>query len=326
MTRKKGDTVFRRFDLKILSVSVVGSSLFLYGCSQQMLDPGAPTDLRMTAEAAPLSATAQQDMIAIVGGAYPIGSEDGRDSARPSHTVTLDPFVIDRTEVTNAQFAEYLNALDLGLVEDFAYTTAERHHFAEDSWPHLLEERHRRGMYPIIGLDDDEVRIEVRDGRFRPADGYGDHPAAEVTWRGARDYCLWRGARLPTEAEWEAAARGLDGRLYPWGDRAPSDDLVYAGFDSGVTAAVGSRPAGATPDGVLDLSGSLAEWTSSLYLPYPYDAADGREDPRDPGERVTRGGDYRFDTEADRLTGFFRDGFSRAPERGHRQIGFRCAA
>ena len=280
----------------------------------------------MVPDTAPLSAAARQDMVAIAGGPYILGSEQGRDSARPQHTVTLDPFAIDRTEVTNAQFAEYLNALDLQVVEDFEYTAAERRHFAEDTWPQLLEERHRRGMYPIIGLDDDEARIEVRDGRFVPAPGYADHPAAEVTWRGARDYCLWRGARLPTEAEWEAAARGRDARLSPWGDQAPADDLVYAGFGSGVTAPVGSRPAGATPEGVQDLSGSLAEWTSSLYRPYPYDAADGREDPRDPGERVTRGGDYRFDTEADRLTGFFRDGFSRAPERGHRQIGFRCAA
>ncbi|MDX1527219.1 MAG: SUMF1/EgtB/PvdO family nonheme iron enzyme, partial [Gammaproteobacteria bacterium] len=76
---------------------------------------------------------------------------------------------------------------------------------------------------------------------------------------------------------------------------------------------------------ILDLSGSLAEWTASLYRPYPYDAADGREDIFASGERVTRGGDYVFDTDADQLTGYFRSGFSRAPQNGHRHIGFRCA-
>lgn len=310
----------------LLFAPALGSALFLAGCNQQMLDPGPPIDRQMLPQSAPLSAAAQQSMIAIAGGTYGMGSDQGRDSARPYHTVTLAPFAIDRTEVTNGQFAEFLNALELDVVEDFAVTTAERRHFAEDTWPELLEERHRRGMYPIIGLDDNEARIEVRDGRFVAAEGYGDHPAAEVTWRGARDYCLWRGARLPTEAEWEATARGPEARIYPWGNQEPSDERVYAGFDSGETAPVGSRPAGATPEGVLDLSGSLAEWTSSLYWPYPYVAVDGREDQRHAGERVTRGGDYRFDTEPDRLTGFFRDGFSRAPERGHRQIGFRCAA
>jgi formylglycine-generating enzyme required for sulfatase activity len=81
----------------------------------------------------------------------------------------------------------------------------------------------------------------------------------------------------------------------------------------------------ATPEGVFDLSGNEAEWTSSLFRPYPYDAADGREDPNFPGERVTRGGDHVFDVAPDQLTGIFRDGFSRDPSRGHRHIGFRCA-
>ena len=295
-------------------------------CTAQRLDPGAPTELRMDPAAAPMSAAAQNGMILIPAGTYPIGSDTGGESARPAHTVALAAFQMDRTEVTNDQFAEYLNALEFEIVQDFAVTRASRDDFAEGQWVQFLEEGHGAGRYPIIGLDDDEARIEGRDLRFVAAEGYGDHPAAEVTWRGARDYCLWRGARLPTEAEWEAAARGLAGRTYPWGDAEPTAELVYAGFDSGVTAPVGSRPDGATPEGILDLSGSLAEWTSSLFYAYPYTDADGRENLRDPGERVTRGGDYRFDTEPDEQTGYFRDGFSRAPERGHRQIGFRCVA
>jgi iron(II)-dependent oxidoreductase len=77
---------------------------------------------------------------------------------------------------------------------------------------------------------------------------------------------------------------------------------------------------------VHDLSGNLAEWTSTLYRPYPYRADDGRENGDADGERVTRGGDYVFDTSPDQLKTFFRGGYSRAVEHGHRHIGFRCAA
>ena len=88
---------------------------------------------------------------------------------------------------------------------------------------------------------------------------------------------------------------------------------------------MGSHPKGATPKGVFDLAGNEAEWTSSLFKSYPYDAKDGRENPNAPGERITRGGDHVFDVAPYQLTGTFRDGFSRNPRRGHRHIGFRCA-
>lgn len=302
-----------------LTVALAGSA------GADPLTPGPVTDRRISPAAAPVSTAARAAMVAIPAGAYPLGSTGARSSARPAHTVRLERFLIDRTEVTNAAFAEYLNALDLAVNRPFAYSDATRADFGPETWPKLLEERRRAGLYPLIGLDDPQVRIEYRDGRFRAAAGYGDHPVAEATWRGARDYCRWRGGRLPTEAEWEAAARGSEGRRYPWGDAPPTDTLVYAGHRSGQTAPVGSRPAGATPRGLLDMAGSLAEWTASLDRPYPYDAEDGRNAPTAPGERVTRGGDYVFDTDADQLTTYFRDGFSRAPMDGHRHIGFRCA-
>lgn len=280
----------------------------------------------MSTANAPKSAAARADMVPIPGGEYPMGHAEARDSARPAHRVTLQPFAIDRAEVTNAQYAEFLNALDLEVRADFRYTNAERTDFAPGTWPHLLEEGRNPELHPLIGLDDAQARIEVREGRFAAANGYADHPVAETTWRGARDYCHWRGARLPAEAEWEAAARGKAGRRYPWGDEPPTDARVYAGHPSGVTAPVGSHPAGATPEGVQDMAGSLAEWTASLYRPYPYNADDGRNAPEAPGERTTRGGDYVFDTAPDQFTGYFREGFSRAPQDGHRHIGFRCAA
>jgi formylglycine-generating enzyme required for sulfatase activity len=177
----------------------------------------------------------------------------------------------------------------------------------------------------IIELDDDDGRIGIRDGRFAPDPGYETHPVAETTWRGALAYCLWRGARLPTEVEWEAAARGRDGRTFPWGDAVPTADHAVIERRSGDTLAVGSRPNGATPEGLLDMAGSLSEWTSTLDHPYPYGADDGREDATLLGERVVRGGDYVFNSAKVRLTGWNRTIWSRNPAAGHRHIGFRCA-
>ena len=159
-----------------------------------------------------------------------------------------------------------------------------------------------------------------------PNPGHLDHPVTEVTWAGARDYCAWRGGRLPTEAEWEAAARGREARPFPWGSSMPTAELAVIGQRSGTTLPVGSRLKGATPEGLLDMAGSLAEWTSSLDRPYPYRADDGRENLSAPGERIARGGNYIFDETPDRLISWNRIVGSRNPATGHRQIGFRCAA
>ncbi len=278
----------------------------------------------LSAESAPHSARANSEMIAVPGGVYTIGREDGPREQRPAHAVSLDGFRIDRTEVTNAAFSEFLNALYIEAQGSFAAGEISALNMPGDAFDLLREGREGSGLYPIIALDDDQARIGLAAGEFRPTPGYEDHPVTETTWAGARAYCAWRGGRLPSEAEWEASARGEDGRLYPWGSDRPTDDLVFLSGRTGATAPVGSRTAGASPFGALDLAGSLAEWTNSLKRPYPYDATDGREAPDVPGERVTRGGDYIYDTDRDELMATHRDGFSNAPERGHRHIGFRC--
>ncbi len=296
--------------------------------NESSTQPPMFTDLTseaFTPKRAPQSTLAISSMVAIPAGTYTLGRDDGSRDERPQHSVKLSAFKIDRTEVTNAAFAEYLNALDIAVNQPFSAGRATRADLPIDSVDLLMEEDRGSGLYPIIALDDPQARISYSDGAFNVSQDYADHPVTESTWAGAQAYCQWRGARLPTEAEWEAAARGNDTRLYPWGNSAPNDSLVFTSGRTGVTSAVGSRPNGASPFGVLDMSGSLAEWTSNLKRPYPYDATDGREDFENIEERVTRGGDYIYDADADTLTVTHRSGFSNAPGRGHRHIGFRCA-
>ncbi|MCY7304523.1 MAG: SUMF1/EgtB/PvdO family nonheme iron enzyme [Thermoleophilia bacterium] len=116
------------------------------------------------------------------------------------------------------------------------------------------------------------------------------HPVSYVSWEDARAFCAWAGGFLPTEAQWERAARGDDGRTWPWGDDAPTAN--HATFAAAGTSAVGLHPAGASPFGALDLAGNVWEWTMSAYRAYPFHAADGREDDASPGLRVVRGGAY----------------------------------
>ena len=119
----------------------------------------------------------------------------------------------------------------------------------------------------------------------------GDLPRENITWFEARDFCVARGGRLPTEAEWEYAARGPDNLLYPWGNRFVADNLIYDANFGSRTHPVGSRPGGVSWVGAYDMSGNVWEWVNSMYWPYPYDAIDGREDLFNPDERrVYRGG------------------------------------
>lgn len=272
-----------------------------------------------------MSATTGEDRVHIAGGAYTLGTEHGPPDTRPAHTVVLKPFAIDRHEVTNIEFAEFLNTLKVSLVRDAPPGRVHPADIAGADAALLFEGPQDPEDRLLVALDDEHARIGIVGGRFVPEMGYESHPVVEVTWHGARSYCAWRGARLPTEAEWEAAARGKEGRTYPWGEALPRPEHAVFGRRSGETEPVGLHPAGATPEGVHDLAGNVAEWTSSLYWSYPYDTDDGREDADAAGERVTRGGDHVFDSSPQELTAYFRAGFSRAPDRGHRHIGFRCA-
>ena len=120
-----------------------------------------------------------------------------------------------------------------------------------------------------------------------------DQPRTCVSWVDASNFCESRGARLPTEAEWEYAARGPDNLMYPWGNEFVADNVVYRDNSSGYTAVVSIRYRGISWSGAYDLSGSVWEWTSSLHRDYPYDVDDGREIfTTNNSLRVLRGGSF----------------------------------
>jgi formylglycine-generating enzyme required for sulfatase activity len=141
-------------------------------------------------------------------------------------------------------------------------------------------------------------------GKTAPTDEL-DHPAVRVSWRDATAYAAWLAQltglpwRLPTEAEWEKAARydpnTRTSRIYPWGDTF--DKARCNTYESGIrgTTPVGTYPNGASPCGALDMAGNVWEWTSSLFKPYPYNASDGRERADSTDSRVLRGGSWYID-------------------------------
>jgi formylglycine-generating enzyme required for sulfatase activity len=188
-------------------------------------------------------------------GSDPARDEDARDNEQPQHRVHVSEFYIGKYPVTNAQYAAFVEA-----------TKRE------------VPEHWKRGRIPS---------------------GKKPHPVVNVSWRDAVAFCGWlgqetgQGFRLPTEAEWEKAARGTDGRIYPWGDGPPTAELCN--FDGNVddTTPVGRySPQGDSPCGCADMAGNVWEWTQSLYRGYPYDPVDGREDLEAEGRRVVRGGSF----------------------------------
>ncbi len=215
----------------------------------------------------------------------------------PPHEVSLSAFSLDVTEVTVGQWVDFLNAHLKGAPE------ASAHHHA---------------LQPVAWQGDGFA-----------ASGKEDEPIRMVSWYDAATYCAWVGKRLPTEAEWERAAKGVEdeNQAFPWGpDRPGCTEAVF--FTNRTLCAdgpqpVGSRsPAGDSPEGVSDLSGNVAEWVFDRYGAYE---ADAQQDPTGPDEgdaRVVRGGGYR--DSSDMLRSMARIGVS-AHTRSE-GIGFRCAS
>jgi formylglycine-generating enzyme required for sulfatase activity len=253
-----------------------------------------------TSEPAPTQATAQPTEMAstwlrpadgmimayIPAGIVTIGSDRDYEFAMPANSVSLEAFYIDQTEVTNSMYSTCVVA-------------------------------------GICKAPSDYSSNSIMDFFDNPQ--YAKFPVSQVTWKDAKTYCEWAEARLPTEAEWEKAARGgVNSKVYPWGDEAPvctpgeKNGAQFSACNNANTAPVASF--GMNGYGIYDMTGNVWEWTSSLYKPYPYSATDGREDLNASGIRVLRGGSscdpeisvaYRF--------------FDADPDNWHYCIGFRCA-
>jgi serine/threonine-protein kinase len=224
-------------------------------------------------------------------GEFTMGSTaDDREAMpfeKPAHAVTLDAFWIDRTEVTNSMYA----------------------------------------LCVVAGA----CRAPVSAGSETRSNYYGnpdfkDHPVIYVSWTDVKAYCEWAGRRLPTEAEWEKAARGSDGRLYPWGNEVPGPSRTNFNRVRGDTVAVGSyagQNGNASFYGALDMAGNVWEWVSDWYSGtyYPISPASNPQGPASGAVRVLRGGAWDSDGADVRAAARFQFG----PTNRQNFIGFRCA-
>jgi formylglycine-generating enzyme required for sulfatase activity len=236
-------------------------------------------------------------MVLIPAGGFLMGSDaykdrNARDNEIPQHLLYLPDYYLAKTAVTNGQYRTFVSVAG---------------HAPPEHW----------------------------EGRSPPG-GKENHPVVNVSWHDATAFCGWlskvtgKPYRLPSEAEWEKGARGSDGRLFPWGDVWDGKRCNSGEDDHADTTPVGACPQGASPYGLLDMSGNVWEWTLSLWgsawkepsFKYPYDPTDGRED-LEAGEsiiRILRGGSWLVPSVDARTA--YRNGF--LPDHRFNTIGFRC--
>jgi formylglycine-generating enzyme required for sulfatase activity len=257
------------------------------------------------------------NMVYVPAGEFIMGSLEGvgNPNEHPQNTQNVAAFWIDQTEVTNAMFSLFVNETHY---KTGAETAGKSYSFTDDLW-HLVDGAD--WAHPF--------------GPLTSISGTEDHPVVQVSWKDALAYCQWAGRTLPTEAQWEKAARGTNGSIYPWGNAEPTSDLVNFADSSShfstssksvndgfeFSAPAGSFPAGMSIYGALDMAGNVWEWVSSLALTYPYNATDGREDLTQVNKRVLRGGSW-FDTPTSLRTA---DRYEYDQTYTGLNTGFRCA-
>ena len=230
------------------------------------------------------------ELVLVPQGSFIMGAQEGDWAAGeeegPRHEVSLDAFWIDRTEVTNAMYTLCVDA----------------------------------DVCPVPKQKKSSTRALYYNDPM-----YANYPVINIPWSAADAYCRWAGRRLPTEAEWEKAARGKDGRIYPWGDSAPAPGQALLNFNGwlGDTARVGNFPNGASVYGAWDMAGNVWEWVADWYSDSYYSVSQvlNPTGPEQGDFRALRGGSWNSSLDFVRTTARFR----RLPDDIADTIGFRCA-
>lgn len=242
-------------------------------------------------------------LLLVPGGQFIMGEPDQQKK------VTVPPYYIDRTEVTNAQYAKFL---------------AEAEKSGDAKWRHPDQPKGKKSHAPLFW---DNKNLDNKNlGKAK-----ADHPVVGIDWFDAYAYAKWAGKRLPTEAEWERAARGTDGATYPWGEAPPQAALEYrANYFSAYlaadgyryTAPAGSFPNGASPVGCLNMAGNVGEWCADWFAPVPKSRRlDNPKGPATGTARVIKGGAWNL--AAASLRTYNR--WQMDPTKRQASIGFRCA-
>jgi formylglycine-generating enzyme required for sulfatase activity len=217
-------------------------------------------------------------LVTVPAGTFIMGSDKQKDSQAnddetPQYAVPLGNFAISTYPLTVAEYACFVRATKRTAPPDVTFSDSQ---YVAAAW-------RKKTLTWTIQQNE-----------------RSDHPVVCISWQDALAYAQWLAQvtgepyRLPSEAEWERAARGTDGHIYPWGNQWDKTRANTNDGGPGMTTSIGSYPQGVSPVGALDMSGNVWEWTNTLYKPYPYSATDGREDVRTAGNRVLRGGSWFY--------------------------------
>jgi formylglycine-generating enzyme required for sulfatase activity len=248
------------------------------------------------------------EWIEIPAGWFKMGDDIGLPYEKPVHNVYLDAYYISEYEVTHEQYIFFLN--EVGVNSNGSYQGKE-----------------------LVDINDSDCAIGYKDGEFyfkgSPVADTKNTPLIEVTWYGGKEFCDWlsqetgEDIHLPTEAQWEKAARGTDQRRYPWGNSSPNNNLANYGNNVGKTMPVGSYPAGKSPYGVYDMAGNVSEWCQDWFDGnyYEYSPSHNPQGPSSGTYRLQRGGHWGTDAYNIRST----RRLSSVPFTSYGNLGFRPA-
>jgi len=279
-------------------------------------------------------------MVELPGGTFLMGTDTAegfaQDGEGPVREVTLDAFAIDRTQVTNSVFARFIAATGYK-------TEAEVFGWSFVFWSHIPKARFQELVQDTVAAAPWWCKVEgakwdAPEGPGSNVAGRGDHPVVHVSWNDALAFCAWSGQRLPTEAEWEYAARGgLEQKLYPWGDKLRPEGVhrcnIWQGefpeYDTGDDGYAGTCPVEAFPPngyGLFSITGNAWEWCAD-WFDAAVGRAEGRENLQGPKQgvaRVMKGGSFLcHKSYCNRYRVAARS--SNTPDSSASNVGFRCA-